>query len=509
MAASWKLARDRYLAPLGDAVAAAAGFFHDADERDAPLDDIDWLCTPLPRAIARGPRPASDGAPPATHAARPVVLLSTGGFCPVHAGHLEMMERARAASSDAGYDVLGGYLSPGHDAYVELKCGELAIPASDRLAACAAAIADRDWLYVDPWEALHRRVAVNYTDVVARLRAYLRAHVDPRVDVLYVCGGDNARFAQAFVADGGCIVVGRPGAEPEVAHWRAQLADNPRLLWAAGDRPEASRAIRAAGRRALGPRRIVMRIEDARAVRTLARTGPTDWLAAFQHDLSALLAAHTSVRHVALDERNARDAPDASNTISLDPMLPSHHSLAISRCYALGGYQMLGHTARPGARPLAEQLAAIPPGDYVLADDDSMTGGTLDAVRAMLPVDVRIRAIQLAITHDADEDVVDSRDFLLGADAAGLVVQLPGDLLGRAPYVLPYVDPAVRCSIPPLHARAFSIAVWQLNERLFAASGHRVCDLPAPARHVFAPLGADRSLADVCRWHIQRLLDDA
>src|SRR5207237_258749 len=120
------------------------------------------------------------------------------------------------------------------------------------------------------------------------------------------------------------------------------------------------------------------------------------------------------------------------------------------------------------------QLAAIPPGDYVLADDDSMTGGTLDAVRAMLPAGVRIRAIQLAITHDADEDVVDSRDFLLGADHAGLVVQLPGGVLGRAPYVLPYVDPAVRCSIPPRHARAFSIAVWQLNERMFTASGHRV-----------------------------------
>ncbi|MEO7729814.1 MAG: hypothetical protein ABIY55_02495, partial [Kofleriaceae bacterium] len=492
-----------------EAVAAAAGFFHDADDRDAPLDDVDWLCTPLPRRPVTGPRP--------------VVLLSTGGFCPIHAGHLEMMERARAAASVAGHEVLGGYLSPGHDAYVHLKCGEIAIPASERLAACAAAIADRAWLHVDPWEALHRRVAVNYTDVVARLRAYLRAHVDPRVEVLYVCGGDNARFAQAFVADGGCVVVGRPGAEAELARWRDQLAGNPRILWAAGDRPEASRAIRAAGRPEVGARRIVMRVEDARVVRTLERAASAAtpgasrasdatsaaWFDAFQRELGALLAAHASVRHVALGVPDVAAPHDPHGTISLDPMVPSDYPLAISRCYALGGYQMLGYTARPGAPPLAEQLAAIPPGDYTLSDDDSMTGGTLDAVRALLPAEVRIRALQLAVSHDADEDVVDSRDFLLGADAGGLVVELPGGVLGRAPYVLPYVDPAVRCSIPPPHARAFSIAVWQLNERMFTASGHRVRDLPAPARAVFAPLGAERSLADVCRWHIQRLLDDA
>lgn len=506
MAASWKLARDRYLASLGEAVAQAAGFFFDADERDAPLDDVDWLCTPLPRRPVTGPCPA--------------VLLSTGGFCPIHAGHVEMMERAGAAAAAAGYDVLGGYLSPGHDAYVRLKCGDAAIPASERLRACAAAVADRDWLYVDPWEALHRRVAVNYTDVAARLRAYLRAHVDPRVDVLYVCGGDNARFAQAFVADGGCVVVARPGAEAELARWRDRLAGNPRLLWVDGDHPGASREIRAGAWRDVGARRIVMRIEDARAVRTLELTRrareasgeprageavaePAIPFNVFQRELAALLAAHASVRHSALGDPGPRD------TISLDPMLPSAYPIAISRCYALGGYQAFGHVARPSARPLAEQLAAIPPGDYTLFDDDSMTGGTLDAVRAMLPAHVRIAAVRLAIAHDAGEDVVDSRDFLLGADDAGLVVQLPRGVLGRAPYVLPYVDPAARCSIPPQHVRAFSVAVWQLNERVFATTGHRVCDLPAEARAVFAHLGAERSLDDVCRWHVKRLLDDA
>ena len=491
---SWKLARDRYLAPLGADVAQAAGFFDDDDDRDAPLDDIDWLCTPLPLRPVTGPRPT--------------VLLSTGGFCPIHDGHIEMMERARDAATAAGHDVIGGYLSPGHDNYVRRKCGAAAIPAPERLRACAAAIGDRAWLHVDPWEALHRRVAVNYTDVAARLRAYLQAHVDPRVDVLYVCGGDNARFAQAFVAEGGCVVVARPGSGAEFERWRSNLAGNPRILWTAGAHPGASRAIRTGAWHDGVARRVVMREEDARAVSTLELTrrtgaGMAQLFEAFQRELGVLLAAHVSVRSVRLGD------PGPRNAISLDPMLPSAYQVAISRRFALGGYQALSHVARPGTRPLSEQIAAIPAGDYALFDDDSMTGGTIAAVRARLPANVRISAIQLAITHEADEDVVDSRDFLLGADDAGLVVQLPRDLLGRAPYVLPYVDPAARCSLPPQHVRAFSIAVWQLNERVFAFTGHRVCDLPAPTRATFAHLGAECTLTDVCRWHIERLQADA
>ena len=134
----WKIARDPYLAPLcrkhGDEAAFAAGFFLDDEPEDAALDDVDWLCTPRPKRYI------------ATE--RPVVLLATGGFCPVHAGHIEMMERARAAVEGAGFVVIGGYLSPGHDAYLQAKCGAMAIPAQERLRQCAKATASSDWLSV-------------------------------------------------------------------------------------------------------------------------------------------------------------------------------------------------------------------------------------------------------------------------------------------------------------------------------------------------------------------------
>ncbi len=482
----WKIARDPYLAPLaarhGEQAVWDSGFFLDDDPDDAPLDDVDWRCTPRPKRSVAGERP--------------VVLLSTGGFCPVHAGHLAMMEHAREAAEAAGYTVLGGYLSPGHDAYLRMKCGAGAVPASVRLRECSEAVASSDWLSVDPWEALHRRVAVNFTDVTARLRAYLQAHVDPRVEVLYVCGGDNARFALAFTERGGCVVVGRPGASTELDRWRARLDGHPRVLWADGDHPASSRALRAPVWTPPERGRLCLRVEDARAVRTLGLTG----FARFQAGVRALLESMVAVR-VAPWVEPVDDVP----VISLDPMFPAASNLALSRLFAPGGYESLGHVARPGYAPLTEQVRALDTGDYALRDDDRVSGATLDAVRALLPPTVRVRETRLALAQEPGEDVADSRDFLLGSDDGGLVIALPDGGIGRAPYALPYVDPSVRCCVPPERVHEFSAVVWRLNERAFAGTGLRVGDLPAPARATFAWMGAALPLEEVCRWHAARV----
>jgi hypothetical protein len=287
-------------------------------------------------------------------------------------------------------------------------------------------------------------------------------------------------------------VIARPGADEEFSRWRTRLAGHRNLLWHDGDHPGSSRAIREPVWRDRTTRRVVMRLEDARAVRTLQIE-----LLPFQRAIAALLAEHTHIRTIPLG------APPAFPSISLDAMQHGTYALAVSRSFALGGYQPTGYVARPGSLALADQLAAIPAGDYTLYDDDAMTGGTLAAVRARLPARVRITSTELAIAHTGDEDVVDSRDFLLGADDGGLVVELAGGQLGRAPYVLPYADPAARCSLSPAATRAFSIAVWQLNERLFADTQLRTSDLPLPARTTFGH--HDMALAELCRWHLGRL----
>ncbi len=479
----WKIARDPYLSLLhrahGEAAVYEAGFFLDDDPEDAPLDDVDWLCTPAPKLRSSSGKPA--------------VLLSTGGFCPLHVGHLAMMEHARAAARAAGYDVLGGYLSPGHDSYLRMKCGPLTPHTSVRLRQCAAAIAGSDWLSLDPWEAMHRRVAVNFTDVTARLERYLQRHVHPELQVLFVCGGDNARFAYAFAERGHCIVVTRPGSEQEVATWQGRLAGRPHVTWVSGGNPAASRTMRAAPVEPPARPRLVLRLEDERVVRSLGLRS----YARFQEQLVALLERHAEVRCTTLD------TPELGpHVINLDALHRSQHELAISRLFALGGYEPLGFVARPGRASLEEQLQRIPPGTYTLRDDDLVTGSTLEAVRALLPPHIVIEDTQLAVAHADDEDVVDARDFLLGTDDGGLVLALPAGVVARAPYALPYVDPAARASIPASHA--FSIDLWSLNAQTFADTTLCVRDLPPPARALFTSADSMR-LEDLCRTHVTRL----
>jgi nicotinic acid mononucleotide adenylyltransferase len=503
----WKIARDPFLGPLaaelGEKVAWDAGFFLDTNPSDAPLDDVDWLCTPLPPRRAPG--------------ARPIALVATGGFCPIHAGHVHMLDAARAAAEAAGYDVVAGYLAPDHDEYVRQKCGIEAVPASVRLSQCAAAVEPLDWLRVDPWAALHRPGAVNYTDVVARLRSYLRAHWDERVDVFYVCGGDNARFASAFLRDAGIIVVSRPSFEAEHTRWRTQLSDRASILFCEASSELSSRQLRNGAWRDLSERRVLLRLEDER----VAGVVPVREWRAFQRALVAEFEGFAGVRgargasdagvsDAGVSDAGVSDAGvsrggGALGVISLDVMRPGEHTLALSRLFALGGYQVLGHVARPGSPPLPEQLAAIPSGEYILRDDDSASGGTLRAALAALPPRLRIMRTELTLTTEPGEDVVDSRDFLLGANDAGLVVQLPNGAIGRAPYLLPYVDPAARCNVPPALSRAFSRRLWQLNAEIHATTRLRIRDLPPPVRATFAQHDPERPLAAIAEWHAERI----
>ena len=248
-----------------------------------------------------------------------------------------------------------------------------------------------------------------------------------------------------------------------------------------------------------------MRLEDERAVRTLG-LGVDAWRR-FQDGLQAELAARATVRPVALGAQTAALPPGPARTISIDPMLPGEVDLGVSRLFDLGGYRALGHVARPGTPPLDRQLAAIPAGRWTLRDDDRATGSTVRFVTEHLPPGVTLDATTFALHPDPGAEVADSRDFLLGTDDGGLVVALPDGSVGRAPYLLPYVDPAVRSGLPGGDAVAFSLAVWELNAAVFAPTPLTVADLPAPTARTLACAGFTPGtlLADVARRHAATL----
>ena len=98
---------------------AAVGFFDDGlngYQLEDRLDDSRWV-TPTHHLKTCG-----------------VVLCTTGAFSPFHAGHLRMLEIAKAEIEERGWKVAGAYVTPDHDDYVSQKAGgAAACPASERV----------------------------------------------------------------------------------------------------------------------------------------------------------------------------------------------------------------------------------------------------------------------------------------------------------------------------------------------------------------------------------------
>lgn len=84
------------------------------------------------------------------------VLVSSGGYNPVHMLHIRAFYLARQhVEANTKYPVVGGIISPCHDTYVRAKnrrTPRQMIPKKHRLAILEAATASSSWLEVDKWE---------------------------------------------------------------------------------------------------------------------------------------------------------------------------------------------------------------------------------------------------------------------------------------------------------------------------------------------------------------------
>ncbi|MCX4247150.1 NAD(+) synthase [Paraliomyxa miuraensis] len=559
---AWRMLRDPYYASaytrLGrDRLELDAGFFDDGGElgEPQPRAEPSWMCTPLHHASAALRRHALGST---QGARRLVVLLTTGGFAPVHRGHLEMMEIARATLEQDGDRVLAGYLSVSHDGYVLSKCGAGCPAAAERIRMCEVAVQDSDWLMVDPWEALHCDRAVNFTDVIARLEAYLNAHLrtpEP-IEVVYVFGSDNARFMLAFAERGRCVCVPRPGAQERLAALRDHpaLRREPRIRVADRQAPAlASARVREGDDRGVEPQVLALwngaRAQESAPVLTrlwVRDEGPwplEPWIQGrdraaitgararfFELLLHELRRAHCAggrheLRLEVIELRTQREQVERLRSegpvLGLDPCVPHDAELEVSRCFELSCDVASEHLVpRPGAPALEEQLAAVPASarGYLLVDDDVATGRTLAQVRALLDGRVHVRGVHALCSLAPDdppdgargiEELCDARDFLPGARGSGLVVRLPTGALARAPYLLPYVRPARRLRFPVEHELELSRTLWEHAAAFFATIEPtlRLRDAD-PAFGVLTDyLGFSResSLEAVCRWHAERL----
>ena len=106
-------------------------------------------------------------------------------------------------------------------------------------------------------------------------------------------------------------------------------------------------------------------------------------------------------------------------------------------------------------------------------------------------------------------DIVDFRDFIIGASSGGLVVRLPNKEVARAPYMLPYVSLKSRASIPAIKEMEMSIKIWELNKEFYKKIGGNIklSQTDIGFKKLMNYIGFDDNtlLIDICDWHIEKL----
>lgn len=565
---AWKILRDPFFVHAYDnyrdvGMVFEAGFFDDLLEPEdikSSAWDPNWLTTPMHKI-----RNNLDSLS-LQNQNELAVLVSTGSFSPIHLAHIDMMNSAKKILEDKyGVNVLGGYLSPSHDGYVSTKyAGSAAQNIAHRIRLCEEAVSSSDWLMVDPWEGRYARVPVTYTDVIIRLDSYLKTHFPTKkIKIYYVFGSDNAAFARAFVNNGQCVCLIRPGYEDKISLIKDDkfLSKRAEIIVAKmlETRGEISSTLIRKGLSIdlpIGVKDIFLQWRDGPkrpsnngniyAIRDDLDWATSRWrtnqnkdkifsaLINFKEKFTNLLKEAFNNRtkedlsedvspiffELSLQQRFAEDFTNMRSTINLDVCTNAGYKLNPSRLFGISDGQCRSNiiVSRPFFGSMDDQFNKIPAGDYYLLDDDSATGFTYKKIIESLPVNVNIigtaTLLEMFLSkNNLDKeslvDVVDLRDFLFGTRDAGLVVLLPDGQIVRAPYVAPYVSLASRAKIPSSQEINFSIEILKLNLEFFESLPNQI--LLSEADPSFQRLmthigfGLNVPITEICRWHIDRL----
>ena len=121
--------------------------------------------------------------------ARPLaVLLACGSYSPPTSLHLLLFESARnhLMFSSPQLDIVGGLISPVHDAYGKPSL----VPAAHRVEMCRRAAASSPWVATSAWETLQPGWSTTASSMAAYASFIAEAYPHGPVRLLLLCGAD-------------------------------------------------------------------------------------------------------------------------------------------------------------------------------------------------------------------------------------------------------------------------------------------------------------------------------
>ena len=147
------------------------------------------------------------------------VLLLNGCFNPIHKNHIRLLDVAREHLDSLGsYHVVGGYISPTHDAGIERKLAVVHLPWQDRLAMCRLAVRDSSWIMVDAWQIAQEKNQ-GAKQSKQHLGDVLRKSY-PSIQIISLCGGDALpKFKGVFQKELVISIINRPVEDFHFDQW--------------------------------------------------------------------------------------------------------------------------------------------------------------------------------------------------------------------------------------------------------------------------------------------------
>lgn len=152
------------------------------------------------------------------------VLICTGSFCPMHKGHLKLLDTAAKFLSNVHQIGSVLILSPSIDGFVRYRFKDEMIGYEDRYEMLKLgcnehnmSITDDEGLFIihDSWEGTRKRL-YDYPEVLKHFRMEIsKLFNDENLLVLYVCGADFFMRNYCFAKEG-YVGIARPGYQISV-----------------------------------------------------------------------------------------------------------------------------------------------------------------------------------------------------------------------------------------------------------------------------------------------------
>lgn len=442
------------------------------------------------------------------------VLYYMGCFAPVHEGHITVMKLAKeAVEAQTGLPVVAGYFAPDHDAYVGTKTDDPAYKAAERVSYIQTHPEVEDWMQVDIWPALYAPKDLNFTTLYDRFNNYMKKWLPLDVTVKLYCvfGGDNYLFANTFTEYGHAVCVPRQGVTMDTT----LLLPNERVLWSEkGSSDQSSTKVR----EMLAQERLEQKKRDEMDGKfyilrddlelAFPKTPNTITGKVIAQALTILLTSHTGKTVKTVDVLEQVEKFESEKPfISLDCFLETEHKLELTRVFQASDTQKYSklHTNRTGTAPIEEQVLHIPQGVYDLVDDDIATGTTMNTVATLLNQHgIQVGEFRCLLESYGEEifDVLDMRDFVLGARNGGLTVKNSLGKTTRAMYAAPYVNLVTRAKMNPVAAISFSLEIWKMNHSIYRGSHLTVEDISDSQNYSLFGFHENMLVEELCAHHI-------